>query len=85
MSLDVYLETNIFDPLKMKDTFFELPKEKIDRFTTLYNKDKKDKNDLPVEDMQESIRIKALVVKRRITFFFSHQFQTQKIIIFKIV
>lgn len=40
MSLDVYLKTKIFDPLKMKDTFFELPKEKIDRFTTLYNKDK---------------------------------------------
>ena len=41
MSLDVYLKTQIFDPLKMKDTFFELPKEKMDRFTTLYNKDKK--------------------------------------------
>ena len=41
MSLDVYLKTQIFDPLKMKDTFFELPKEKMDRFTTLYNKNKK--------------------------------------------
>lgn len=41
ISLDVYLKTQIFDPLKMKDTFFELPKEKMDRFTTLYNKDKK--------------------------------------------
>ncbi|MBT4959945.1 MAG: beta-lactamase family protein [Flavobacteriaceae bacterium] len=40
MSLDVYLKTQIFDPLKMKDTFFELPKEKMDRLTTLYNKDK---------------------------------------------
>ena len=40
MPLDVYLKTKIFDPLKMKDTFFELPKEKIDRLTTLYNKDK---------------------------------------------
>ena len=41
MPLDEYLKTEIFDPLNMNDTFFELPKDKIDRFTTLYNKDKK--------------------------------------------
>ena len=34
--LDVFLKKNIFDPLKMDDTFFELPKNKIDRLTTLY-------------------------------------------------
>ena len=41
MPLDEYLKIEIFDPLNMNDTFFELPKDKIDRFTTLYNKDKK--------------------------------------------
>ncbi len=34
--LDVYLKGKIFDPLKMNDTSFELPKNKIDRLTTLY-------------------------------------------------
>jgi len=37
--LDVFLKNKIFDPLKMKDTFFELPKKKIDRLTTLYVKE----------------------------------------------
>jgi CubicO group peptidase (beta-lactamase class C family) len=34
--LDVYLKDKIFDPLKMNDTSFELPKNKLDRLTTLY-------------------------------------------------
>ncbi len=34
--LDVYLKNRIFDPLKMDDTSFEIPKNKIDRLTTLY-------------------------------------------------
>lgn len=34
--LDVYLKDKIFDPLKMDDTSFELPKNKLDRLTTLY-------------------------------------------------
>ena len=40
LTLDKFLKKRIFDPLKMNDTFFELPKEKINRFTTLYNKEK---------------------------------------------
>ena len=32
LSLDKYLTQNIFDPLGMKDTFFEVPKNKSDRF-----------------------------------------------------
>ena len=34
--LDVFLKSRIFDPLEMNDTFFELPKSKLDRLTTLY-------------------------------------------------
>ena len=41
MTLDKYLKTKIFDPLNMSDTFFEVPQDKIDRFTTLYNQEKK--------------------------------------------
>jgi CubicO group peptidase (beta-lactamase class C family) len=40
MTLDKYLKTKIFDPLNMSDTFFEVPQNKIDRFTTLYNQEK---------------------------------------------
>ena len=32
LSLDKYLTQNIFEPLGMKDTFFEVPKNKSDRF-----------------------------------------------------
>ncbi|MEM6800901.1 MAG: serine hydrolase domain-containing protein [Bacteroidota bacterium] len=35
-SFDVYLKENIFGPLGMEDTFFEVPQEKFDRFTTCY-------------------------------------------------
>ena len=34
--LDDFLKNRIFDPLKMNDTFFELPAKKLDRLTTLY-------------------------------------------------
>tara|TARA_B100000780_G_scaffold80858_1_gene55111 strand:- start:1338 stop:2504 length:1167 start_codon:yes stop_codon:yes gene_type:complete len=40
-TLDKFLKENIFDPLNMKDTFFEVPNEKIGRFTTLYSVDDK--------------------------------------------
>ena len=42
-SLAVYLKKNIFDPLRMNDTWFYLPKEKWDRLVPLYSHDKDDK------------------------------------------
>ena len=55
--LDVFLEKRIFDPLEMNDTFFEIPKDKLDRLTTLYvvDKEKKlisfdDKSNTPFKD-----------------------------------
>ncbi len=36
ISLDEYLRKNIFDPLKMTDTYFSLPKEKFSRLSSLY-------------------------------------------------
>ena len=38
--IEDYLKTELFDPLEMEDTFFEIPKEKLDRFTPLYFSDK---------------------------------------------
>lgn len=39
--IDEYLKNEIFDPLEMVDTFFEVPKEKLQRFTPLYFSNKK--------------------------------------------
>ena len=39
MPLDKFLKTKIFDPLGMKDTYFYLPKNKVERLVTLYSKD----------------------------------------------
>lgn len=41
--LDFFLKKRIFDPLEMNDTFFEIPKDKLDRLTTLYIVDKEKK------------------------------------------
>jgi len=35
-TLDVFLQERIFGPLKMKDTYFSIPKEKYPRLATLY-------------------------------------------------
>lgn len=37
MPLDQFLMTRIFDPLGMNDTHFYLPKNKVDRLTTVYS------------------------------------------------
>lgn len=46
MKLSRFLEKNFFEPLKMNDTGFFVPKEKLDRFTALYSwkKDKLERN-----------------------------------------
>jgi CubicO group peptidase (beta-lactamase class C family) len=36
MTLDVFFRTRIFAPLKMDDTFFQVPADKIDRLTDCY-------------------------------------------------
>ncbi|MDB4293087.1 beta-lactamase family protein [Maribacter sp.] len=51
-SLDVYLNEQIFEPLRMSDTHFELPQDKINRFTTGYSADEEGKlfvTELPSE------------------------------------
>ena len=39
MPLDVYFRTQLFEPLGMKDSYFYLPKQKVNRLVTLYAKD----------------------------------------------
>jgi CubicO group peptidase (beta-lactamase class C family) len=37
MSLDEYLKQSLFEPLKMNDTYFQIPPEKLDRLAAVYN------------------------------------------------
>ena len=37
MKLDVFMRTKIFEPLGMKDTYFNIPKEKQNRLVSLYS------------------------------------------------
>ncbi len=39
MNLEDFLRKNIFDPLGMKDTYFNLPASKADRLTSVYTED----------------------------------------------
>ena len=39
MNLEDFLRKNIFEPLSMNDTWFNLPREKFDRLTTVYSED----------------------------------------------
>lgn len=41
LSFDTYLQENLFDPLDMKDTFFSVPADKIDRFLPNHTLDPK--------------------------------------------
>ena len=50
---DEFLDTRIFKPLNMQDTFFSIPESKRDRFTTLYAEVKDLKTFMP--DLGESI------------------------------
>ena len=39
MNLEDFLRKNIFDPLQMNDTYFNLPADKFNRLTTVYTED----------------------------------------------
>ncbi|HEX8277662.1 MAG TPA: serine hydrolase domain-containing protein, partial [Segetibacter sp.] len=39
MTLDEFFRKNIFEPLGMKDTYFNVPKSKVNRLTTVYTED----------------------------------------------
>jgi CubicO group peptidase (beta-lactamase class C family) len=58
MKLDIYFKAAIFDPLRMDDTRFYVPKEKQDRMTELYTRDENDKLTI-VEDKDIKERIGA--------------------------
>lgn len=53
VKFDEFLNTRIFKPLNMQDTFFSVPESKRDRFTTLYAEVKDLKTYMP--DMGDSI------------------------------
>ncbi len=54
MPFDEYLKTEIFDPLKMIDTAFSVPPEKVDRFAANYTR-RPDKTLMLMDDPEKSI------------------------------
>lgn len=61
--LDVFLRDEIFGPLKMKDSYFYLPEEKVARLVSLYTKPSRD-GDLVVHE-NETYRNFAISGKQR--------------------
>ncbi len=51
--LDVFMRERIFEPLRMTDTFFEVPDDKLDRFAACYERTRKKEVRLQ-DDPQES-------------------------------
>lgn len=56
MPLDEFFKTRIFDPLKMDDTGFYVPEEKLGRFTSIYSKDKSGELIRPENAMQDNFK-----------------------------
>ncbi|MDC0252754.1 beta-lactamase family protein [Chloroflexi bacterium] len=54
MSLEEYFKKNIFEPLEMKDTFFQIPKEKIDRLANCYIYDQTNDKYIVEDDFEKS-------------------------------
>ncbi len=50
MSLADFMRTRIFEPLGMKDTAFFVPKDKLDRFATIYTAEEKGLTAIPIDD-----------------------------------
>lgn len=50
MSLADFMRTRIFEPLKMKDTAFFVPKEKLSRFAIVYTAGEEGLTPIPVDD-----------------------------------
>ena len=50
MSLADFMRTRIFEPLKMKDTAFFVPKDKLDRLATVYTRGEKGLAPTPIDD-----------------------------------
>ena len=54
LSLDVYLQRNIFDPLEMVDTGFSVPRDKHERFASCYYPNGEAKQAVLLDDAQRS-------------------------------
>ena len=54
MSLEEYFKKNIFEPLEMEDTFFQIPKEKIDRLANCYIYDQTNDKYIVEDDFEKS-------------------------------
>ena len=55
MTFDVFLQTQLFDPLKMEDTGFEVPKEDFGRLAMIYSENKESGNLTPLEGLTKGV------------------------------
>lgn len=56
MPFDQFLQTRLFDPLKMKDTGFEVPEEDWGRLAMVYTNSEASKELTPVESMTNDVK-----------------------------
>lgn len=55
MTFDVFLQTRLFDPLKMVDTGFEVPREDFGRLAMIYSENKDSGKLTPVEELTKGV------------------------------
>ena len=56
MPFDQFLQTRLFDPLKMEDTGFDVPEEDWDRLAMIYTKNEASKALIPVENLTNEVK-----------------------------
>ena len=59
MTFDKFLQSQLFDPLGMDDTGFEVPEEDFDRLAMIYTKNKETGELTPVTDMTNGVKQKV--------------------------
>lgn len=52
--LDTFFRERIFEPLQMRDTYFYLPPDKVNRFATLYGPNPEDENRMMLTEVGDS-------------------------------
>jgi CubicO group peptidase (beta-lactamase class C family) len=56
LTYDVFLQTRLFDPLKMEDTGFSIGEEDFDRLAMIYWKDEETGEFVPVPEMTDEVK-----------------------------
>ena len=55
MTFDVFLQTRLFDPLKMEDTGFDVPEKDFGRLAMIYSEDEESSKLTPLEELTKGV------------------------------